>query len=267
VTNKSGDLPRSIAIGTNPAGTGAHSLGSGLAAVASKTTLVTSKVQPYNGPNAWMTLLDNGELEFGIINILDSKMAAMGTGNYKKAYPSIRIAQGGVFPFTVGLVVRDKSNIKQVSDLKGQRMAWDFGGHAISQTLQSSMMEIGGVKANDVTQVRFSNLNEGVRAVAEGKVDASIVALGIGLVEEVNAMEPVRFIDLPDTEEGNKFLGQYGGHDCKGVTDHRRKRRDACPWLSIATRHLDQSQRKNRVYNGEDLVGEPGGAAKAPSAV
>jgi len=210
VTNKSQDLPRSIAIGTNPAGTGAHSLGSGLAAVASKATSVTGKVQPYNGPNAWMTLLESGELEFGIINILDSKMAATGTGNYKKAYPSIRIAQGGVFPFTVGLVVRDKSDIKRVSDLKGKRMAWDFGGHAISQTLQSSMMEIGGVKGSDVNQVRFSNLNEGVRAVAEGKVDASIVALGIGLVEEVNAMEPVRFIDLPDTEAGNKFLSQYG---------------------------------------------------------
>lgn len=71
VTNKSEDLSRSIAIGTNPAGTGAHALGSGLAAVASKATSVTGKVQPYNGPNAWMPLLDNGELEFGIINILD----------------------------------------------------------------------------------------------------------------------------------------------------------------------------------------------------
>jgi TRAP transporter TAXI family solute receptor len=210
VTNKSEDLPKTIAIGTNPAGTGAHALASGLAAVAGKTTSVSGKVQPYNGPNAWMTLLENGELEFGIINILDAKMAATGTGNYKKAYPSIRVAQGGVFPFTVGLVVRDKSNIKQVSDLKGKRMAWDFGGHAISQTLQSSMMELGDVKAHDVSHVRFSNLNDGVRAVAEGKVDASIVALGIGLVEEVNAMEPLRFLNLPNTEAGNKFLGQYG---------------------------------------------------------
>jgi hypothetical protein len=194
ITNKSENLPRSIAIGTNLAGTGAHALGSGLAAVASKVTSVTGKVQPYNGPNAWMTLLDNGELEFGIINILDSKMAATGTGNYKKAYPTIRVAQGGVFPFTVGLVVRDKSNIKQVADLKGKRMAWDFGGHAISQTLQSSMLEIGGVKGSDVIQVRFSNLNDGVRAVVEGKVDSSIVALGIGLVEEVNAMEPMSLV-------------------------------------------------------------------------
>jgi len=210
VTEKSDNLPRTIAIGTNPAGTGAHALGSGLAAVASKATSVSGKVQPYNGPNAWMPLLDNGELEFGIINILDSYMAATGTGNYKKAYHSIRVAQGGVFPFTAGLLVRDKSEIKQVSDLKGKRMAWDFGGHAINQTWQNAMLEIGGLKASDVVQVRFSNLNDGVRAVAEGKVDSSISALGIGLVEEVNAMELIRFISLPNTEQANKVLARYG---------------------------------------------------------
>jgi TRAP transporter TAXI family solute receptor len=216
-TDKSADLPRSIAIGTNPAGTGAHAMGSALAAVASKSTSVTGKVQPYNGPNAWISLLDNGELEFGVINILDAKMAATGTGNYKKPYRSIRVAAGGVFPFTAGLVVRDKSNIKQVSDLKGKRMAWDFGGHAINQTWQNAMLEMGGVKPNDVTQVRFSNLNEGVRAVAEGKVDASISAVGIGLVEEVNAMEPVRFLSLPTTEAANKILAPYGASVVKST--------------------------------------------------
>ena len=217
VTNKSEDLPRSIAIGTNPAGTGAHALGSGLAAVASKATSVTGKVQPYNGPNAWMTLMENGELEYGIINILDSKMAATGTGNYKKAYPSLRVAQGGVFPFTVSLVVRDKSDIKQLADLKGKRMAWDFGGHAINQTWQNAMLEMAALTGKDVKQVRFSNLNEAVRAVAEGKVDSSIVALGIGLVEEVNAMEPVRFLSLPDTPEANKILASYGAKIVKAA--------------------------------------------------
>jgi len=210
VVNKSDKLPRSIAIGTNPAGTGAHAMGSALAAVAAKATSVAGKVQPYNGPNAWMTLMDNGELEFGVINILDAKMAATGTANYKKPFRSLRVAAGGVFPFTAGLVVQDKSDIKQVSDLKGKRMAWDFGGHAINQTWQTAMMEMGGVTANDVKQVRFSNLNDGVRGVAEGKVDASISALGIGLVEEVNAMEPVRFLNLPNTDASNKILAPYG---------------------------------------------------------
>jgi uncharacterized protein len=210
VSNKSDDLPRTIAIGTNPAGTGAHALGSGLAAVAGKATSVSGRVQPYNGPNAWMSLLQNGELEFGIINILDAKMAATGTGNYARAYPSVRVVMGGVFPFTVGILVRDKSDIKQVSDLKGKRMAWDFGGHAINQTWQEAMMEMGGVKPGDVTQVRVSNLNDGIRGVPEGKVDGTISALGIGIIEEVNAMEPIRFIDLPNTEAANKILAPYG---------------------------------------------------------
>ena len=209
-TNKSIQLPRTIAIGTNPAGTGAHAIASGLAAVASKATQVSAKVQPYNGPNAWMPLLESGEIEFGIINILDSNMAATGTGNYKKAYPGIRVVAGGVFPFTAGLIVKDKSDIKQVSDIKGKRIAWDYGGHAINQTWQLAVMEASGVKSTDVSQVRVSNLNDGVRAVPEGKVDAAFTAVGIGVVEEANAMEPVRFLSMPNTAAANKILNRYG---------------------------------------------------------
>ena len=210
VTNKSNDLPRTVAIGTNPAGTGAHALASGLAAVASKTTPISAKVQPYNGPNAWMPLLESGEIEMGIINILDSNMAATGTGDYKKPYPIIRVVSGGVFPFTAGLIVRDKSDIKQITDLKGKRLAWDYGGHAINQTWQSAVMETAGLKATDVVQVRVSNLNDGVRAVPEGKVDASFTAVGIGVVEEANAMEPIRFLSMPNTDTANKIMDRYG---------------------------------------------------------
>lgn len=208
--NKSDALPRTAAIGTNPAGTGAHAIASALAAIASKATPVAVKVQPYNGPNAWMPLLESGEIEMGIINILDSYMAANGTGNYKGAYPSIRVISGGVFPFTAGLIVRDKLEAKQIGDLKGRRMAWDYGGHAINQTWQNAVMEVGGLKPSDVVQVRVSNLNDGVRAVPEGKVDAAFTAVGIGVVEEANAMEPIRFLSLPNTDAANKVLARYG---------------------------------------------------------
>ncbi|HYT57591.1 MAG TPA: TAXI family TRAP transporter solute-binding subunit [Verrucomicrobiae bacterium] len=209
-TNKSDALPRTAAIGTNPAGTGAHAIASALAAVASKATPIGGKVQPYNGPNAWMPLLESGEIEMGIINILDSHMAATGTGNYKSAYPSVRVISGGVFPFTAGLIIRDKLDVKQISDLKGKRLAWDYGGHAINQTWQNAVMEAGGLKPSDVQQVRVSNLNDGVRAVPEGKVDAAFTAVGIGVVEEANAMEPIRFVSMPNTDAANKILGRYG---------------------------------------------------------
>jgi TRAP transporter TAXI family solute receptor len=216
-TNKSEALPRTAAIGTNPAGTGAHAIASALAAVASKGTPIATKVQPYNGPNAWMPLLESGEIEMGIINILDSHMAATGSGNYKSAYPSVRVISGGVFPFTAGLIVRDKSDIKQISDLKGKRLAWDYGGHAINQTWQNAVMEAGGLKSSDVVQVRVSNLNDGIRNVPERKVDASFTAVGIGVVEEANAMEPIRFLSVPNTDGANKILGRYGASVVKSA--------------------------------------------------
>jgi uncharacterized protein len=211
VVNTSNDLPRTVAIASNLAGTGAHALASGLSAVASRATPIGAKVQPYNGPNAWMPLMENGEVEFGIINILDSYMAMTGTGNYKKAYPMLRIVSGGVFPFTGSIMVRDKSEIKRPSDLKGKRMAWDFGGHMITQTWQNAAMEVSGLKPSDVVQVRFSNLNDAIRAVPEGRVDATFAAIGIGINEEANAMEPIRFLSLAPGDGSNKILAKYGG--------------------------------------------------------
>jgi TRAP transporter TAXI family solute receptor len=210
VTNKSNDLPRIAAIGTNPAGTGAHAIAASLAAIGSKATPISVRVQPYNGPNAWMPLLHNGEIEFGIMNILDARMAMTGTGDYQKPFPIVRVVSGGVFPFTVGILVRDKSDIKQFSDLKGKRMAWDYGGHAINQTWVEVMLEASGMKPSDVVQVRVSNLNDGVRGVAEGKIDATITGIGIAVVEEANAAEPIRMLSLPNTDHAKAVLAKYG---------------------------------------------------------
>ena len=253
--NTSIALPRTVAIASNLAGTGAHALASGLAAVASKVTTMSAKVQPYNGPNAWMPLLEEGEVEFGIINILDSYMAATGTGNYKKAYPTIRVVSGGVFPFTTSIMVRDKSEIKQVSDLKGKRMAWDFGGHAITQTLQLLAMEVGGLKPSDVIQVRFSNLNDAIRAVPEGKIDGTFAAIGIGINEEANAMEPIRFLSLPNTSASDKILAKYGASIVKARASGRNSRRHARHRLSLAPGELDEGERQDGSDVAEGVVG------------
>jgi uncharacterized protein len=217
VTNKSTDLPRTVAIGTNPAGTGAHSLGAGLGAVASKATPVAARVQPYNGPNAWMPVLEGGELEFGIMNILDAYMANSGTGNYDRPNPSVRVVSGGVFPFTIGMVTREKANIKTIADFKGKRLAWDYGGHAISMTWQLAMMETVGLKPSDVIQMRVSNINDGIRGVGEGRIDASQTGIGIGIIEEVNTMEPVRFPTMPNTDAAKAILARYGASVVKSA--------------------------------------------------
>ena len=115
--------------------------------------------------------------------------------------------QGGCFLSRLESWSADRSDIKQFTDLKGKRLAWDYGGHAINQTWVEVMLEASGVKPADVVQVRVSNLNDGVRGVGEGKVDASITGIGIALVEEVNAMEPVRYLSLPTTDAAGAWPG------------------------------------------------------------
>ena len=116
----------------------------------------------------------------------------------KSLSPAFVWFQGGCFLSRLESwsVISPTSNSS--ADLKGKRLAWDYGGHAINQTWVEVMLEASGVKPADVVQVRVSNLNDGVRGVGDGKVDASITGIGIALVEEVNAMEPVRYLSLPN---------------------------------------------------------------------
>lgn len=215
VRNTSADLPRTTTIGTNPTGTGAHAMGTALAAVGSNHTPISVKVQPHSGPNAWISLLQNGELEFGIINTIDSYMAMTGSGNFEKPSPALRVVSGGVFPFFTGIFVRDRSDIKELKDLRGKRIAWDYGGHAANQTFLNAALEIAGVKPSEVMQVRVSNMADGTRGVTEGRVDATNTGVGIAINEEANAREPIRFLSVPNTEAANKILVKVGASVAK----------------------------------------------------
>ena len=128
VTNKSNDLAASTAaIGTNPAGTGAHAIALQLARAGSKTTSIAGKVQPYNGPNAWMPLLQSGELEMGIMNILDFYMACHRNRQLRKGLsPAFVWFQGGCFLSRLELSSAISRTSNRFADLKGKRIAWDY---------------------------------------------------------------------------------------------------------------------------------------------
>src|SRR5688572_27711823 len=70
--------PASTIIGTNPAGSLFYSVASGLAKVISGAGPMQAVVQPYTGSSTFLPMLDNGELDFGIINAVDMAMAYQG---------------------------------------------------------------------------------------------------------------------------------------------------------------------------------------------
>jgi TRAP-type uncharacterized transport system substrate-binding protein len=77
------ETPASVTIGTNPAGTVFYAVGAGLAKVISGAGPMQLIVQPYTGSSTFMPLLDSGELDFAIINAVESNLGYQGPAKLK----------------------------------------------------------------------------------------------------------------------------------------------------------------------------------------
>src|SRR4051812_23245901 len=124
--------PRSVGLGSNPAGTLYYSLASGLATVVSGGAPFQMTVQPYTGSSTFLPLIENGELEFGMINAVDMALAYQGPDKLKiggkNPYPhtpGARLIMRGS-PLQGSLVVRKNSPIKNIHDVKGKRVTGEY---------------------------------------------------------------------------------------------------------------------------------------------
>src|SRR5580765_8144201 len=124
-------LPRSIAIGSNPAGSLFYSLASGLAKVISEATPMQAQVQPYAGTSTFVPLFDSGELELGVVNAVDMGMVyqgqklQVGGRNPFPHVPSSRLLMRGS-PLRSSLIVKKDSPIKTIGDVKGRRVTGEY---------------------------------------------------------------------------------------------------------------------------------------------
>src|SRR5687768_15829587 len=76
-------MPRSVVIGTNPPGTVFYALAGGLAKVISDAGPIPATVQPYTSTSTLLPLLNNGELDFALVNGVDMGMAYAGPQKVK----------------------------------------------------------------------------------------------------------------------------------------------------------------------------------------
>src|SRR5438105_10492962 len=78
---QSQSLPKSVTIGTNPAGTVYFALASGIAKVVSGGAGYQMAVQPHAGTSTMLPLINTGEMEFGIQNGVDLWLAYRGSAH------------------------------------------------------------------------------------------------------------------------------------------------------------------------------------------
>jgi TRAP transporter TAXI family solute receptor len=202
-------LPASVTIGTNPAGTVFYAVGAGLSKVISGAGPMQSVVQPYSGSSTFMPLLDSGEIDFGIINAVESNLGYQGPAKLKIGgknplphVPNARLVMRGS-PLSVSLVVRKDSPIKTVHDVKGKRVTGEYPANiAIWYHIYAGLAS-AGLTWDDVKVVPVPAVNDGVDALVQGRADVTNHAIGAAKVKEADAAVGVRYISLDCTPQGD----------------------------------------------------------------
>ena len=191
-------LPAIVGIGTTPIGGAYYMVGTGLAKVISDRSPIKAIVKPSSGANAFNPLLDTGELELGIEG-LDTAWAYKGVSGYDKPMKNIRVLVRGNEMPTIGLVVRVDSGINSLKDLKGKRVASGYGGFQVGQEITNAYLESVGLTMKDVKAVPVADAPSALRAVQEGRADASFGGSSTGaLLIEVDQATPLKVLNYGD---------------------------------------------------------------------
>ncbi|HEY6365312.1 MAG TPA: TAXI family TRAP transporter solute-binding subunit [Candidatus Binatia bacterium] len=205
-------LPKSVTVGTNPAGTVFFALAGGVAKVISDAAPFQAVVQPYTGTSTFLPLLDNGELDLGVVNAVDMGQAYQGPARLKIGgrnpfphVPNTRLLMRGS-PLTASLVVRKDSPIKTVYDVKGKRVTGEYPAHLAVWTSVYGSLATGGLSWDDVKVVPVPAVNEGIDALVQGRADVSNHAVGSAKIREADAAVGVRYLSLDCSPQGEERI-------------------------------------------------------------
>lgn len=190
--------PTLLGMGTHRVGLSYHAVGVGIAKVVGEKSPIKVLVKPFAGPNAWMPLLEGGELELGILSGMDAAWAFKQGPGYPKRNTNLRVVARGNMVDVI-LVARESSDIKRLADVRGRRLTTDFGSNIVARNIVEVILASGGLTWKDVKSVPTPDVMSGLNAIREGRTD---VAFGGSpdTPRELDAAIPLRPIALESHE-------------------------------------------------------------------
>lgn len=211
--------PKAVSIGTHPTGSMFNIIGNAAASVVAKNTAIRTTVKPMAGPVAWYPLLPTAEIDLGVVNNWDAEKGYLGQSTYQrlsggKGFPLRLVAV--TIPNSISLVVSANSGITKIAELKGKRVAGNFPTPSL-QAQTEAILANGGLSFGDVKIVSVASPPGGVKAVIEGRADASGTAtIGMPVIEELNARKGARFLPLEPARDAVKRTNtRYPGYPVK----------------------------------------------------
>ena len=189
-----------VGLGTTKGG-GFAQISNGVAKVVTTKTDVKMRPQPMGGTQQYLPMINAGELEFGISNIIQAVMARTGTGYSEgHVHPNISLA-ATLTPTVLGPAVAADSKIKSVADFKGVRFPHGFKSAPQIQNIFNAFLANAGISWDEVDKVPSVGLSQHFDQFKQGALDVAGAPVGSGAVKELNASVTggVRFVSLDDS--------------------------------------------------------------------
>ncbi len=208
-------LPARIRYASHAVGTSHHGMVTALSKVASEHTPIMVVVSPTAGPPAWVPLMNRtGRPELGSAHTMDAWWAytgkisptpvpgqMLGTKPFYDPSPNLRVLMAGPRMAT-GFLVRADSPVKTAKDLIGKRVASGYLAQPSALiSMVADVLNAGITTLDNFIRVEVPGPVPGVKAVMEGRADATNAAVGMGIVAEADASVGVRF--LPGSTDPN----------------------------------------------------------------
>ena len=195
------------ALGSTQRG-GTSQIGRALAAAVSEASDLQMRPQELANTADYMPLVNAGELEFGISNVVQLYYAVNGTGMSEgRPNPNLKMV-ATLMPFRTGYIVRKDSDIANVIDLEGKR-APVFADGALGDYVTKAYLSTAGMTTDDVNGVQVPNFPRMWNSFSEGSTDVTIVVVGAANSREFDATFGIRYLSFDDSPDALAAMREW----------------------------------------------------------
>lgn len=197
-----------VGLGTTQAGATAQ-LSTVIAKVVSDKGGLQVRPQPMAGVAQYGPLVNAGEIDLGVANLVEARYLVQGREVVEKPNPELRLV-ARLVPWYNGLVVKADSPIRSIRDLKGQPTPAGFSGNPLGRVLMDGYLANAGLKSADTRQVLVPAFPRMFDLFKQGQIATAISTIGSPVLKEWEAaLGPVRFLGFDDSPQAVAALQQF----------------------------------------------------------
>lgn len=186
-----------VGLGSTTRG-GTSQIGKQIAATVSEHSPLRMSPQELARTGDYMPLVNAGEIEFGISNVVQLDHAYRGFG-MSEGTPMTDLRLAAVLmPFRAGFIVPASSDVQSVADLRGRNVP-AFPPRELGAFVVGAYLANAGMTLEDVNGVSVPNFPRMWQSFEQGTTDVTVVVVGSGTNREMDQkLGGVRFLSFEE---------------------------------------------------------------------